>query len=87
MKVVVAYDISSAAVRNRVISALQAYGFRVQLSVFECTVSRSQKRVLQERLTSILDAGTSTDSIRMYIVADCRVIGDQSAQVSADLIF
>lgn len=48
-KYVVAYDISSQQERNRISDILTGYGFRVQKSVFECSLSAGGKtRMLAE---------------------------------------
>jgi len=46
---VVVYDISSQQERNRISEILAGYGFRVQKSVFECSLSAGGKaRMLAE---------------------------------------
>jgi CRISPR-associated protein Cas2 len=48
-KYVVTYDISSQQERNRMSDILTGYGFRVQKSVFECSLSEGSKtRMLAE---------------------------------------
>jgi CRISPR-associated protein Cas2 len=42
-KYVVTYDISSQQERNRIGEILTGYGFRVQKSVFECSLSAGDK--------------------------------------------
>ena len=60
---VFAYDITSDRQRRRVAEALEDYGVRVQGSVFEVRVSRSQAQVLADRLSVELEKG---DSLRVY---------------------
>ena len=69
MEILVAYDVATddAAGRRRlrrVAQACEAYGQRVQKSVFECVLSDSDMEMLIARLRSEIDE--SVDSIRIY---------------------
>lgn len=69
MLVVVVYDISTESTGGktrlrRVAKECVNYGQRVQNSVFECLVDPVQLKILQKRLTAIMDP--DTDSIRYY---------------------
>jgi CRISPR-associated protein Cas2 len=50
---VVVYDVSSDAERRRVDKLLKDFGFRVQLSVFECRLSARLRRELISKLESL----------------------------------
>ncbi|MCY4616186.1 MAG: CRISPR-associated endonuclease Cas2 [Chloroflexi bacterium] len=69
MEVLVAYDVATedAAGRRRlrrVAHVCEAYGQRVQKSVFECVIGDADLEVLIARLRDEIDE--STDSIRIY---------------------
>ena len=75
MEVLVAYDVATdtgAGKRRlrRVAQACQAYGQRVQKSVFECTLSDVQLERLIQRLTKEIDEGE--DSLRIYRLTEPR---------------
>lgn len=60
---VLAYDLSAAAERRRIVILLKRYGFRVQLSVFECRLTRRMRTALIEQIEKLrLQSG----HIRMY---------------------
>lgn len=60
----VAYDVGDNRRRLRLERALQAFGRRVQYSVFECYLTLPEARFHLERLAADLDA--ETDSLRAY---------------------
>ena len=69
MEILVAYDVATddAAGRRRlrrVAQACEAYGQRVQKSVFECVLSDVDMEMLIARLRAEMDE--ATDSIRIY---------------------
>jgi CRISPR-associated protein Cas2 len=64
---VVAYDISEDRRRARVAAVLQAYGDRVQRSVFVCTVESGTLREIRDRIAEIIDP--QTDSV--YVFRQC----------------
>ena len=75
MEVLVTYDVStetSAGRRRlrRVAQACQAYGQRVQKSVFECTLSEVQLERLLQRLVREIDE--AEDSLRVYRLVEPR---------------
>jgi hypothetical protein len=77
MYVSVSYDITSTKARNRVVTLLESYGFRVQKSVFEIECNESQYRRLKIQLEAILTWANSQypedhcngDSIKFYILS------------------
>jgi len=68
MLFVIAYDIQNNRIRTRIADALEGYGRRVQYSVFECQLTRTQYAELQQKLATLLQGrgASQTDSIRSY---------------------
>jgi len=71
MLILIAYDVSTidkAGSRRlrRVARACQDYGQRVQNSVFECRVGKTQWTILRERL--LLEINADSDSLRFYFL-------------------
>ena len=62
----VSYDISDDKRRRQVAKVLKDHGERVQGSVFECHLNKSQQAGLRTRLTELIDP--QADSIRWYPV-------------------
>jgi CRISPR-associated protein Cas2 len=58
LTVLVAYDISRDDNRARVAAYLQAWGERLQRSVFVCAVAPDDIDEMRERLTAMIDLGT-----------------------------
>ena len=68
--VVIAYDISLAKRRRRVVNAVMKYGGRINLSVFECMLTDAQLVKLKTEIGGMLDA--ATDQVAYYILCvDC----------------
>jgi CRISPR-associated protein Cas2 len=63
----VSYDIVDDRRRNKLAKILQGYGNRVQYSVFECRLSKSQAKELELKARPYvkIDKG---DSLRLYIL-------------------
>ena len=61
---VIAYDISEDGRRARVAAVLQAYGDRVQRSVFVCTVEADALEELCRRVAQMIDP--RTDSLHIF---------------------
>ena len=69
MEFLVVYDVSTSAPTGqtrlkRVAKVMEAYGQRVQQSVFECILAPEQMVLLQHDLDQIIDK--ATDSVRIY---------------------
>ena len=64
---VIAYDISDDRRRARVAAVLQAYGDRIQRSVFVATVEDDTRREARERISQIINP--DTDSV--YVFRQC----------------
>lgn len=71
MMYVIAYDVVDDAIRNRMSSTLEGYGYRVQHSVFECDLAETDLQCLMERLKKIL-GGPDAGNVRLYrLCRDC----------------
>ena len=75
MEIVVAYDVSTETREGRrrlkhVTDACQAYGQRVQKSVFECSLDQTQLLQLERRLLRCIDL--SEDRLRIYRLLEPR---------------
>jgi CRISPR-associated protein Cas2 len=87
LEILVTYDVAvdTAAGRRRlrrVAKVCEAYGQRVQKSVFECMLSPAQFELLKHRLRTLIDEGE--DSLRFYRLLEPRerhvqVVGKQPA--------
>lgn len=64
LTVVACYDVSEDPRRARVAALLQAYGDRIQKSVFVLTVSVDELAVIMERVERMIDA--SVDSFYAF---------------------
>ena len=69
---VIAYDISDDRRRARVAATLQAYGDRVQRSVFVCAVEADLLQEIRARIGAIIDP--QTDSV--YVFRQCAACWD-----------
>ncbi|MCL1912518.1 MAG: CRISPR-associated endonuclease Cas2 [Eubacteriaceae bacterium] len=73
MRYIVSYDIADNRTRRRIMKACESFGQRVQLSVFECSLTKEQYKNLVDRLDKErrFKIGPE-DSIRIYpLCADC----------------
>jgi len=61
---VVSYDIPDDRRRIKVANLLKSYGERVQYSVFECWLNRTELTALEKALKQRIEA--DTDSVRLY---------------------
>lgn len=66
---VVSYDISDDKRRNKIHGILKSYGQWVQLSVFECDLTKTQYAKLRSRLSKLIKS--DSDSIRFYFLCGC----------------
>ena len=69
MRVLVTYDVCTVTVEGqrrlrRVARACEDYGQRVQKSVFECQLGRTEWALLRQRLLG--EANLNEDSLRVY---------------------
>ena len=61
---VISYDIPDDKRRNQLAKVLKGFGTRVQYSVFEAHLSRTQYAELKRAVTRVIDL--SEDSVRYY---------------------
>ena len=64
MKYLLAFDISNGRRRNAVVRCCLAHGFRVQKSVFEIFMERSNVDEFEDRMLQMIDE--NSDSVRIY---------------------
>ncbi len=62
----ICYDIMHDRRRDRVSRLLEAYGLRIQKSVFECVLTQDQYHQLQRRLQNKRFLNPKEDQIRFY---------------------
>ncbi len=84
MRVVVSYDISDDKRRRKVAEIMEGYGYRVQYSVFECTLTKKQMAEMKQALRPYVKS-REMDSIRFYpLPADAveliQVMGNDQAR-------
>ena len=51
---VICYDIANNRRRSRVVRELEAFGVRVQESVFECWIDEAQRRRLEQAIAKVI---------------------------------
>lgn len=61
---IIAYDIPCNKRRKKIADLLEGYGQRVQLSVFECFLSKQKFAELKQRLKKLVKL--KEDSVRFY---------------------
>jgi CRISPR-associated protein Cas2 len=66
MKFVVVYDIENDKVRNKIADFLGEYGIRVNYSVFEIELTKSQLKKLQKKILE--NVNIKFDSVRFYYI-------------------
>lgn len=66
--ILIIYDIVDNKRRNKMVSALEKYGLRVQKSAFEAYITRKQYEKMEREITKIIDA--DEDSLRIYTLAN-----------------
>lgn len=70
MMYVVAYDIAADSRRSRLATLLQAWGYRVQESVFQVRVDAEDLSTLRSKILAIIDE--HEDAVHMYrLCAKC----------------
>lgn len=67
VRVLIAYDVASNRVRTRIRRILLRFGTPIQLSVFECVITRQGL----EELRSLLDAELGRHDGSLFILALC----------------
>ena len=77
MYLVVAYDITNNKARNKIVKILESYGFRVQKSIFEIEINKTQFLRLKKSFNYWLEYAKDkykkqeevNDSIKFYILS------------------
>lgn len=64
MYFLISYDVTKTRIRKKVSDLLEEFGVRVQKSVFECDISKSQLDILLQKTEGLID--TSSDSVIFY---------------------
>lgn len=64
MLYVIVYDIPDDGRRNKLFKALKGFGTRVQYSVFEAHLNKTQYEEMKHAVTRVIDE--SEDSVRYY---------------------
>ncbi len=62
--IVVSYDISDDAKRNKIAEVLKDYGWRVQYSVFECQLEQKELKAFVQEIKPLVDS--RVDKLRIY---------------------
>ena len=71
MEYLAVYDIADPRRLRRIARTMQEFGIRVQKSVFECHLTGSQFKKLQQKAISLMDL--NEDGVRLYpLFADSR---------------
>lgn len=84
--VLIIYDIVENAKRVKLAKKLQSYGFRVQKSAFEATISKKKYEKLLKELELYID---SEDSIRVYKIigkGQLTVLGKKEDNLQEEII-
>lgn len=63
----VIYDIESNKARNKIVRLLEAYGWRVQKSAFECYLDDAQLSSIEKSIQKIV---SENDSVRIYVIRE-----------------
>lgn len=81
MFVLIAYDIADDRRLKQVAKLMEAYGKRVQKSVFECVIDEDQLRILIHKAKHLMKR--SEDKVQLYHLCDgCRHRISSASQVS-----
>ena len=64
MKYLITYDIENNKRRKKLSDELEAYGYRVNYSVFECELNKTKLKKLIVKIEELIDK--KSDSIRFY---------------------
>ena len=78
MNYLVTYDISDDKHRTKLSTTLDEYGHRVNYSVYECSLTQREQRILLEQIESLQIVGRY-DSIRFYHI--CKNCIDKSFEI------
>lgn len=80
---VIAYDISNNKRRKKVSDMLEGYGDRMNYSVFECMLKKTDLKRIKERAIKIIDI--KTDSLLFYeICSSCTEKTERMGNISKE---
>jgi CRISPR-associated protein Cas2 len=68
MKYLITYDIENDKRRKKISDELEAFGYRVNYSVFECELNQTKLRKLKEKIEELVDV--KYDSVRFYHICE-----------------
>ena len=68
MKYLITYDIENDKRRKKISDELEAFGYRVNYSVFECELNQTKLRKLKEKIEELVDV--NYDSVRFYHICE-----------------
>ncbi len=68
MKYLITYDIENDKRRKKISDELEAFGYRVNYSVFECELNQTKLRKLKEKIEELVDI--KYDSVRFYHICE-----------------
>ena len=68
MKYLITYDIQNDKRRKKISDELEAFGYRVNYSVFECELNHTKLKRLKEKLEELVDI--KTHSLRFYHICE-----------------
>lgn len=68
MKYLITYDIENDKRRKQILDELEAFGYRVNYSVFECELNQTKLRKLKEKIEELVDV--KYDSVRFYHICE-----------------
>ena len=68
MKYLITYDIENDKRRKKISDELEAFGYRVNYSVFESELNQTKLRKLKEKIEELVDV--KYDSVRFYHICE-----------------
>lgn len=68
MKYLITYDIENDQRRKKISEELEAFGYRVNYSVFECELNQTKLRKLRQKIEELVDK--KYDSVRFYHICE-----------------
>ena len=68
MKYLITYDIENDKKRKKISDELEAFGYRVNYSVFECELNQTKLKKLKDILDELVDK--KYDSLRFYHICE-----------------
>lgn len=83
----VIYDICNDKIRRKIVKLLEAYGYRVQYSAFECSLNSKAKKLLITEIEKIM---SGEDSVRLYKLPSSVYIvgkGEEKYETESEYLF